>query len=203
MEIDDSDAENIVLQKDGDSGGNTGVQSARSGGKRKDPDPAFTPGPEFEMEDEDENQGYTPVTRRTTRATRATGSPLNLRATKKAAQRAAVRVIESERKNAAEAVQGDQLALLHKLVESLLRQMQERDQKERERDEREKKLIDVVNKANEKTDKQGRTIEALRALSEGHVRKPLYSQAAQAGTTPPNEAQKVTVPCSPEESSAA
>ena len=100
-------------------------------------------------------------------------------------------------------MQGDQLALLHKLVESLLRQMQERDQKERERDEREKKLIDVVNKANEKTDKQGRTIEALRALSEGHVRKPLYSQAAQAGTTPPNEAQKVTVPCSPEESSAA
>ena len=31
MEIDDSDAENIVVQKDGDSGGNTGVQSARSG----------------------------------------------------------------------------------------------------------------------------------------------------------------------------
>jgi hypothetical protein len=32
MNIDDSDAENIVLQKDGDGGGNIGVQTARSGG---------------------------------------------------------------------------------------------------------------------------------------------------------------------------
>lgn len=36
MNIDDSDAENVVVQKDGDGGGNTGVQSARSGGKRRD-----------------------------------------------------------------------------------------------------------------------------------------------------------------------
>jgi hypothetical protein len=33
MNIDESDAENIVLQQDGDSGGNPDVQSARSGGK--------------------------------------------------------------------------------------------------------------------------------------------------------------------------
>ena len=65
MNIDDSAAENIVLQQDGDGGGgggggrNTGVPSTRSGGKRRDPDPAFTPGPEFKMEDEDEYQVYT------------------------------------------------------------------------------------------------------------------------------------------------
>jgi hypothetical protein len=62
MNIDHSDAENIVLQRDGGGGGNTGVPSARSGGKRRNPDPVFTSGPEFEMEDEDEDQGYTQVT---------------------------------------------------------------------------------------------------------------------------------------------
>jgi hypothetical protein len=67
MYIDHSDAESIVLQQDGGGGGgggggNTGVPSARSGGKRRNPDPVFTSGPEFEMEDEDEDQGYTQVT---------------------------------------------------------------------------------------------------------------------------------------------
>jgi hypothetical protein len=116
-------AEIIVLQKDGDGEENTGAQSARSSGKRKDPDPAFTPGPEFEIEDEDESQGYTPVTRRTTRATRATrstSSPLNLRATKRANQRAVSRITESERKNSVKATRGrDQLAFLRDLVEIL------------------------------------------------------------------------------------
>jgi hypothetical protein len=119
-------AEIIVLQKDGDGEENTGAQSARSSGKRKDPDPAFTPGSEFEMEDEDENQGYTPVTRRTTRAmratraTRSTGSPLNLRPRKRANQRAVSRITESERKNSVEATRGgDQLAFLQDLVEIL------------------------------------------------------------------------------------
>jgi hypothetical protein len=51
MNIDESDAEHIVLQQDVDGGGNSGVQSARSGGKRRDPNPAFTQGPEFEIED--------------------------------------------------------------------------------------------------------------------------------------------------------
>jgi hypothetical protein len=110
----------IVLQKDGDGEENTGAQSARSSGKRKDPDPAFTPGSEFEMEDEDENQGHTPVTRRTTRATRSTSSPLNLRATKRANQRAVSRITESERKNSVKATRGrDQLAFLRGLVEIL------------------------------------------------------------------------------------
>jgi hypothetical protein len=99
MNIDNSDAENVVLQKDGDGDGDTGAQSARSGGRRKDPDPAFTPGLEFEME----NQGYTPVTRRTTGATRATSPLLNLRATKKANQKAVSRIMKSERKNSVEA----------------------------------------------------------------------------------------------------
>jgi hypothetical protein len=120
INIDNSDAENIVLQKDGDSDGDTGAQSARSSGKRKDPDPAFTPGSEFEMEDEDENQGYTPVTRRTTGVTRSTNSPLNLRATKQANQSAVSRIMESERKTSVEATRGgDQLAFLRDLVEIL------------------------------------------------------------------------------------
>jgi hypothetical protein len=41
MNIDESDAENIMPQQDGDGGGNPGVQSARPCGKRRDPDPAF------------------------------------------------------------------------------------------------------------------------------------------------------------------
>jgi hypothetical protein len=195
MNIDDSDAEEIVLQQDGDGNGNTGVQSARSGGKRRDPDPAFTPGSEFEIEDKDEDQGYTQIDRRTTRATRATGSPLDLKATKKPAQRAVVRIMESERKNAVEATQGDQLALLRNLVESLLRQMQESNKAQKVMSAK----IDSLQAIN---DTQNRTIEALRGLSEENVRKPTYCQVAQTGTTPLNEAQKVTIPSdSPKESS--
>jgi hypothetical protein len=68
----------------------------------------------------DENQGYTPVTRRITRATRSTSSPLNLRATKKANQRAVSRITESERKNSVEVTRGgDQLAFRRDLVEIL------------------------------------------------------------------------------------
>jgi hypothetical protein len=48
-------------------------------------------------------------------------------------------------------------------------------------------------------DTQNKTIEALRVLSEETVRKPTYSQV---GSTPLNEAQKVTIPSSPKESSA-
>ena len=200
MNIDDSAAENIVLQQDGDGGGgggggrNTGVPSTRSGGKRRDPDPAFTPGPEFEIEDEDEDQGYTQVTRRTTRATRSTSSPLNLKATKEAAQRAVVRIMESERKNVVEVAQGDQLALLRNLVESLLRQMQESN-------EAQKVMSAKIDSLQATNDTQNRTIEALRALSEENVRKPTYSQVAQTGTTPLNEAEKVTIPSSPKASS--
>jgi hypothetical protein len=72
------------------------------------------------MEDEDENQGYTPVTRRTTGVTRSTNSPLNLRATKQANQSAVSRIMESERKTSVEATRGgDQLAFLRDLVEIL------------------------------------------------------------------------------------
>jgi hypothetical protein len=63
---------------------------------------------------------YTHVTRRMTRATRSTSSPLHLKTTKKAAQRAVVRIIKSERKSVVKATQGDQLAFLRNLVESLL-----------------------------------------------------------------------------------
>jgi hypothetical protein len=45
MNTDDNDDEDLMLQEDGDSGGNTNVQSARSGDKRRDPESLFTPGP--------------------------------------------------------------------------------------------------------------------------------------------------------------
>jgi hypothetical protein len=77
------------------------------------------------MEDEDEVQGCTQVTRRATRSTRSTCSPLNLKATKRAAQRAVARIMESEKESTVDATQGDQLVLLRNLVESLLRQMKE------------------------------------------------------------------------------
>ena len=48
---------------------------------------------------------------------------------------------------------------------------------------------------------QNRTLAALHALSEESVRKPTYSEVAQAGTVQPREAQKVTVSSSPKESS--
>jgi hypothetical protein len=53
---------------------------------------------------------------------------------------------------------------------------------------------------NTKIDTQNGTIEALRALSEKNVRKPTYSQVAQTGTIPPNEARKETVSSSSKES---
>lgn len=48
MDIDDSDSENIVIQNDGDGGGNIGAKTAGSGGKRSDPDSAYTPDPSAE-----------------------------------------------------------------------------------------------------------------------------------------------------------
>ena len=44
---------------------------------------------------------------------------------KRYGERAVVRIMESERKSGVDAVQGDQLALLRNMVESLLRQTQE------------------------------------------------------------------------------
>jgi hypothetical protein len=63
MNINNGDSENIVLHENGDGSGSAGVQFLRSGGKGKDPDPTFTPDRE-----EDENQGYTRVTRRRSKA---------------------------------------------------------------------------------------------------------------------------------------
>jgi hypothetical protein len=57
-----------------------------------------------------------------------------------------------------------------------------------------------IDMQNTKIDTQKRTIEVLRALSEKNVRKPTYSQVAQTGTIPPNEARKDTVSSSPKES---
>jgi hypothetical protein len=74
MNIDDSDAENVVLYGDRGGSGNTSIQPTRSGGKGKDPNPEFTLGREFEMEDKGENQGFTLVTRRRTRAIRVIDS---------------------------------------------------------------------------------------------------------------------------------
>jgi len=200
MNINHGGGENSVLYENDDDDGSAGMQFLRSGGKGKDPDPTFTPDRGVEIEEEDGNQEFTRVTRRRSKAlrtSRATGSPSRL-ATKKAAQRAVVRIIESEGKVAAEVVQNDQIALLRKLVESLLRQIQGMNEAQ-----------EVSNKAmNAKFDalqaaygKQGRTIEALHALSKEQVRPPTWSQVAQTGNTPPNEAQEITISPSPKKSS--
>jgi hypothetical protein len=95
-----------------------------------------------------------------------------------------VRIMESERKSSVEAMQGgDQLAFLWDLVETLLRQMQDSR-------EEQKVMIAKIDVQNKKIDTQNGTIEALRALSEDNVTKPTYSQVAQTGTIPPNEAQR-------------
>jgi hypothetical protein len=120
---------------------------------------------------------------------------LNLKATKKAAQRAVVRIMESERKSAVGAAQDNQLALLRNLVESPLRQMQESN-------EAQKAMSAKIDSLQATNDTQHRTIEALRALSGENVRKPTYSQVAQTGTALLNEAEKVTIPSSPKVSSA-
>jgi DNA-directed RNA polymerase specialized sigma subunit len=60
-------------------------------------------------------------------------------------------------------------------------------------------MIAKIDVQNTQTDMQNRTIEALRALSKENVRKPTYSQVAQTGTIPPNEAQQITVSASPKE----
>jgi hypothetical protein len=132
--------------------------------KGKDPDPEFTPGREFEMEDEGENQGFTPVTRRRTRAMRVTDLPATLQATKKAAARAVNRIMETEGRGKAEAAPSDKLALLHKLVESLLRQIQARDQRDLERDRKDIERDQREQEHLQELRKQGRTIEALHAL---------------------------------------
>jgi hypothetical protein len=59
--------------------------------------------------------------------------------------------------------------------------------------EEQKVKIAEIDMQNTKIDTQNRTIEALCALSEENVWKPTYSQVAQTGTIPPNEARKVTV----------
>ncbi|KAM0709947.1 hypothetical protein Q7P35_002309 [Cladosporium inversicolor] len=144
MNINNGDGENIILHENGEGDGSAGVQFWRSGSKGKDPDPTFTPDCEFEIEDKDENQGYTRVTRRKTRTSRAsaaTGSPSALK-TKKTVQRTISRFMEteSEKKAAAEAIQN-------------------------ESNEIQKTISAKFDKLQEVNIKQSRTIDALYALS--------------------------------------
>jgi hypothetical protein len=67
--------------------------------------------------------------------------------------------------------------------------------------EEQKVVIAKIDVQNTKTDMQNRTIEALREFSKENVRKPTYSQVAQTGTIPLNEAQKITISSSLKESS--
>jgi exonuclease III len=123
MNIDESDTENIVIHRDERGGGKTGAQSTRTGGKQSTLDSTFTPDCRIRGEEEDEDNGYTRVT---WRATRSTSSPMNTRVAKKATPiKSIIRVMEGEGREAAKAVQADQLTFLRTLVESVLRQLQE------------------------------------------------------------------------------
>jgi hypothetical protein len=203
MNIDESDTENIVLQHDGDGGRKPGVQSTRSGGKRRTLNSAFTPDHEFRGEEEDEGTGYTQVTRR---KTRSTSSPMNTRIAKKATPvRATIRVMEDEGRKAAGVVQADQLTFLRNLVESVLRQLQKQEEIQKALAEASAletaELRKLVEKQNNEMKVQSRKIEALHALSQENVRNPSYSQVAQMGITQPKEAQGITPSSSLKESS--
>jgi hypothetical protein len=196
MNIDDGDSENIVIQDSEDGGGNTGARTAGSGGRRRDPDSAYVPDPDAEKEDLDDNQGYTRITRG---KARSVSSPMNTRVLKKAAPtRAFIRISEPERRMASEAPQTDQMVALRGLVETLCKQVQEMRAKQESTEKAQHAKIDELQKL---VERQNRTLEALHALSEESVRKPTYSEAVQAGTVQPREAQKVTVSSSPKESS--
>jgi hypothetical protein len=72
--------------------------------------------------------------------------------------------METEGRGKAEAALSDKLALLHKLVESLLRQIQARDQRDLERDRKDIERDQREQEHLQELRKQGRTIEALHAL---------------------------------------
>lgn len=93
----------------------------------------------------------------------------------------------------------DQLIVLRGLVETLCKQMQEMRAKQESTEKEHYAKIDKLQKV---VKDQNRTLEALHALSKESVRKPTYSQAAQAGAIQLNEAQRVTTSSSPKQSSA-
>lgn len=193
MNIDDGDSENIVTR---DGGGNTGARVAGSGSRRRDPDSAHIPDPDAEKEDLDDNQGYTRITRG---KARSVSSPMNTRVSKKAGPtKAFIRISEPERRMTSEAPQTDQLVALRGLVETLCKQVQDMRAKQESTEKAQHAKIDELQKV---VESQNRTLAALHALSEESVRKPTYSEVAQAGIVQPREAQKVTASCSPKESS--
>ena len=196
MNIDDGDSENIVIQDSEDGGGNTGARTAGSGGRRRDPDSAYIPDPDAEKEDLDDNQGYT---RATGGKAKSVSSPMNTRVLKKVTPtRAFIRISEPERRMASEAPQTDQMVALKGLVETLRKQVQEMRAKQESTEKAQHAKIDELQKL---VERQNRTFEALHALSEESVRKPTYSEAAQAGAVQLGTAQKVTTSSSSKGSS--
>lgn len=97
-----------------------------------------------------------------------------------------------------EAPQTDQLVALRGLVETLCKQVQDMRAKQESTEKAQHAKIDELQKV---VESQNRTLAALHALSEESVRKPTYSEVAQAGIVQPREAQKVTASSSPKESS--
>lgn len=99
MNIDESDTENIVIHQDEGGGGKPGTQPSRLGSRQSTLDSAFTPDRRIRGEEEDGDNGYMRVTRRTTRST---SSPMNTRVAKKATPiKPIIRVMEDEVRGAA------------------------------------------------------------------------------------------------------
>jgi hypothetical protein len=80
---------------------------------------------------------------------------------------------KSEKKAAAQVAQNDQLTYPRTLVESLFRQIQESN-------EVQKAMSAKFDKLQEANTKQGRTIDALYALSEENVRPPTDKEPSRA-----------------------
>ena len=196
-DIDDSDC--IVIQKGGGEVGKRSVEVAGS------PDPpnadASAPSPEAGEGAEDGRGGWAMITRRKSKAASAAGASPQLAKT----ARVFASSSELERKRKAEQSIADQIAALREMVLQLIKgQEEQKKQAEEQKVLYEKQAVELgaVNKAlREETEKHGRTIALLEALSEKSARTPTYSEAAKTGLQQTSKGQKITVSPSQKERS--
>lgn len=141
------------------------------------------------------------VTRRKSKAASAANTSPQLAKTAKVFASSS----ELERKRKAEQSMADQIAALREMVLQLIKgQEEQKKQAEEQRLLYEKQAAELgaVHKTlREETEKHGRTIALLEALSEKSVRTPTYSEAAKTGLQHTAGSQKITVSPSQKERS--
>jgi hypothetical protein len=189
-DIDESDC--IVIQQEGSEVGKRDVGLAGS----KDPadGDASTPSPEVGEGAVGGRGGWAMVTRRKAKAASAASTSPQLAKTAKVFASSS----ELERKRKAEQSMADQIAALREMVLQLIRGQEE----QKLFYEKQAAELGAVHKAlREETEKHGRTITLLEALSERSVRTPTYSEAAKTGLQQTARSQKTTVSPSQKERS--